>query len=167
MHSENFSASAPLPPGMTKTECAPLGAAPALEPELLLVAGGETLLDPDALVVVVFPRWATEALFGLLPQAATSRAPLAIKTLMRPARRLSGARGLGNLFMTSLYRWPSNNGETGLGTEALACLLSRLELRTVGVEVAARSAVETDLDATACTGLRVGEVGNAVRAHAL
>ena len=102
MHSENFSASAPLPPGMTKTECAPLGAAPALGPELLLVAGGETLLDPDALVVVVFRRWATEALFELLPQAATSRVPPASKTLIKGARRPSRTDGLGGLFMTSL-----------------------------------------------------------------
>jgi len=104
MHSENFSASAPLPPGMAKTdcECEPLGAAPALGPELLLVAGGEAPCEPATLVVVVLPRWATEALFELLPQAATSRVPPASKTLIKGARRPSRTDGLGGLFMTSL-----------------------------------------------------------------
>jgi hypothetical protein len=67
----------------------------------LLVAGGEPPCELAALVVVVVPRWATAALFGLLPQAATSRAALAIKTPIKGARRRSsGTGGLGDLFMS-------------------------------------------------------------------
>ena len=56
-----------------------------------------------ALVVVVVPRWATAALLGLPPQAATSRALPPIKMLSRATPRgFSGAVGVGGLAMASL-----------------------------------------------------------------
>jgi hypothetical protein len=88
---------------MAKPRCGPeplAGPEPPLGPELSLVAGGETPGEPAALVVVVIPRWATEALFGLLPQAATSRAPLASTTLIKEARRPSRTDGLECSFMS-------------------------------------------------------------------
>ncbi len=53
------------------------------------------------------------------------------------------------------------------GVEALARLLGRQELRIRRVEVAALTSTDSDADAAARYGLRVGEGGNTVRAHAL
>ena len=68
------------------------------------MAGGELPCELAALVVVVVPRLATAALFGLLPQAATSRAPIAINTPIMGARRRpsgpAGTGGLGGLFIS-------------------------------------------------------------------
>ncbi len=65
------------------------------------MAGGVLPCELAALVVVVLPRLATPAFFGLLPQPLRARAPLAINTMIREARRrASGTGGLGGLSMT-------------------------------------------------------------------
>jgi hypothetical protein len=105
IHFANARASAPLPPGMAKLDCdeppcpgPPPGPEAPLGPELLLAAGGVLPCELAALVVVVLPRLATPALSGLLPQAATSRAPIAIATPNAVARRRpSGTAGTGGL----------------------------------------------------------------------
>ncbi len=107
MHSANASEAASLPFGIPKACLVP---GPPLGPELppwpglMLVTGGDPPCEFEPLVVVVLPRWATAVLFGLLPQAATSRAPIAINTPIAGARRrpseTGGTGGLGGLFIS-------------------------------------------------------------------